>query len=81
MTVFRLTDGVVSSGLSSTCRVFEGGRALSGPVQSSETNRFSCQEVQINFHAHLSNGQRPIQLILFVNLKFGEGCNTAGQAK
>ena len=33
------------------------------------------------FHAHLSNGQRPIQLILFVNLKFGEGCNTPGQAK
>ena len=44
-----LTDGVASSGLSSTCRVFEGGRALSGPVQSSETKRFSCQEVQINF--------------------------------
>ena len=33
------------------------------------------------FHAHLSNGQRPMQVILYVNLKFGEGCSSPGQAK
>ena len=33
--------------------VYGGGRALSSPVQSSETNRFSCQEVHCNFSCSL----------------------------
>ena len=33
--------------------MFGVGRALSGPVQSSETNRFSCQEVHCNLSCSL----------------------------
>ena len=35
----------------------------------------------VTFHAHLSKGQRPMQVILYVILKFGEGCNSPDEAK
>ena len=35
----------------------------------------------VTSHAHLSNGQRCMQVVYVINLKFGEGCNSPGQAK
>ena len=39
--------------------VYGGGRALSGPVQSSETKRFSCQEVPKLFMLTCPMGKDP----------------------